>query len=295
MTTTVVSPDRQEARRRRALRRRVGQAGRKTLAMFVVIVASMLFIGPYIWSLSISFQPPGDVFSWPIQLLPDPATLENYRRLWTEIPFSRWLLNSTIIVLCVTISNVLLASLAGYAFARIEFPGRQFLFYCFLATLMVPGHVTLVPKFMLLNHFGMINTYQGLIIPGIVQVFGVFLMKQFFETLPKELEEAARIDGCSRLQTFWKIILPVSKPALVALAIYTFQGAWNDFLWPVIVTTTPDMYTLPLGMAMFRFEFKVEWTMLMAGSVLLSLPMLIIFISFQRLFVQNAATSGTKG
>lgn len=281
--------------RKRALVRRADAASRKTLAMFVVTVASLLFLGPYIWSLSLSFQPPGDVFSWPIQLLPDPATLENYQRLWTEIPFSRWLLNSTIIVVCITGCNVLLASIAGYAFARIEFPGRQFLFYCFLSTLMVPGHVTLVPKFMLLNYFGMINTYQGLILPGIVQVFGIFLMKQFFETLPRELEEAARVDGCGRFQTFWKIILPVSKPALVALTIYTFQGAWNDFLWPVIVTTTPDMYTLPLGMAMFRFEFRVEWTMLMAGSILLTLPMLVIFIFFQRLFVANAATSGIKG
>ncbi len=283
------------ALQRKAVRRSAIFAGRKLLAIFVIVIASLLFVGPYIWSLSISFQPPGDVFNWPIQFLPDPATLDNYRRLWTEIPFALWLLNSTIIVICVTVSNLLFASCAGYAFARIDFPGRQFLFYCFLATLMVPGHVTLVPKFMLLNYFGMINTYQGLIIPGIVQIFGIFLMKQFFESLPRELEEAARIDGCSRFETFWKVIIPVSKPALVALAIYTFQGAWNDFLWPVIVTTTPDMYTLPLGMAMFRFEFRVEWTMLMAGSILLSLPMLIIFLSFQRLFVDNAAMSGTKG
>ena len=270
-------------------------AGRKTLMLAVIIVASLLFIGPYLWSVSISLQLPGDVFGWPIQLLPSPATLENYHRLWTEVRFARWLLNSSIIAAVVTLSNVVFASMAGYAFARIPFPGRQFLFYCFLATLMIPAHVTMVPKFMLLNYFGMINTYQGLIIPGMVQVFGIFLMKQFFETLPAELEEAARIDGCGQFRIFWTIILPVSKPAIVALAIYTFQGAWNDFLWPVIVTTTPDMYTLPLGMAMFRFEFKVEWTMLMAGSVLLSLPTLIIFICFQRLFIQNAAMSGTKG
>ena len=281
-------------RTERRPRRRLQASARKTLSFAIVAIASLAFLGPYVWSLSLSFQPAGDVFAWPIQLIPDPATLENYRRLWTEIPFARWLLNSTIVVLCVTVCNVVLASLAGYAFARFSFPGRSLLFYCFLATLMVPGHVTLVPKFMLLNYFGMINTYQGLILPGIVQVFGVFLMKQFFETLPPELEEAARIDGCSRFETFRKIILPVSKPALVALSIYTFQGAWNDFLWPVIVTTTPDMYTLPLGMAMFRFEFKVEWTMLMAGSVLLSLPMLLIFIFFQRLFVQNAAATGGK-
>lgn len=268
---------------------------RKAYGFAFVGAFSILFILPYIWSLSISFQPEGDVFAWPIKLLPDPATTENYQRLWTEIPFGQWLLNSTIVVVIVTSANLFFASLAGYAFARMEFPGKNLIFYAFLSTMMIPGHVTLAPKFMLLNEFGLINSYAGLIMPGIVQVFGIFLMKQFFESLPVELEEAARIDGLTRFQTFIQVILPVSKPALVALGIYTFQGNWNDFLWPVIVTTTQDMYTLPLGMAMFRYEFKVEWTMLMAGSVLLSLPMLIIFITFQRLFIENAAASGTKG
>ena len=268
---------------------------RKAYGFAFVGAFSILFILPYIWSLSISFQPEGDVFAWSIKLLPDPATTENYQRLWTEIPFGQWLLNSTIVVVIVTSANLFFASLAGYAFARMEFPGKNLIFYAFLSTMMIPGHVTLAPKFMLLNEFGLINSYAGLIMPGIVQVFGIFLMKQFFESLPVELEEAARIDGLTRFQTFIQVILPVSKPALVALGIYTFQGNWNDFLWPVIVTTTQDMYTLPLGMAMFRYEFKVEWTMLMAGSVLLSLPMLIIFITFQRLFIENAAASGTKG
>lgn len=268
---------------------------RKSWAWGLLLGATLLFTLPFIWSISISFQPPGDVFSWPIKLFPDPGTLENYKRLWTEIPFARWLLNSTLVVVIVTIANLFLASLAGYTFARLRFPGRDLIFYMFLATLMIPGHITLVPKFMLLNKLGLINSYPGLFMPGLVQVFGIFLMKQFFETLPVELEEAARIDGCSRFQTFWTVILPISRPALVALGIYTFQGTWNDFLWPVIVTTTQDMYTLPLGMAMFRYEFKVEWTMLMAGSIMIALPMLIIFLTFQRLFIQGAASSGLKG
>ena len=226
---------------------------RKVYGFAFVGAFSILFILPYIWSLSISFQPEGDVFAWPIKLLPDPATTENYQRLWTEIPFGQWLLNSTIVVVIVTGANLFFASLAGYAFARMEFPGKNLIFYAFLSTMMIPGHVTLAPKFMLLNEFGLINSYAGLIMPGIVQVFGIFLMKQFFESLPVELEEAARIDGLTRFQTFIQVILPVSKPALVALGIYTFQGNWNDFLWPVIVTTTQDMYTLPLGMAMFRY------------------------------------------
>ena len=268
---------------------------RRLIGFSFVIFISLFYMFPYIWSVSISLQESGDVFQWPIKLIPDPATLQNYQRLWTEIPFGRWFLNSLIVVTFVTISNLFLASLAGYAFARMEFPGRNIVFYLFLSTMMIPGHVTLAPKFMLLNELGLINTYTGLIAPGIVQVFGIFLMKQYFESLPKELEEAARIDGLTRFQTFCQVILPVSTPALVALGIYTFQGSWNDFLWPVIVTTTQEMFTLPLGMAMFRYEFKVEWTMLMAGSLLLSLPMLIIFFVFQQLFIENAASSGTKG
>ena len=281
--------------RLRVLAVRVVEYARRSTGLLVVALASVFFILPYVWSVSISFQPPGDVFSWPIKLIPNPPTLENYSRLWTEIPFGLWFLNSVVVALVVTLSNLLFASTAGYAFARLRFPAKTALFYAFLATMMIPGHVTLVPKFMLLNTFGMINSYQGLIVPNLVQVFGIFLMKQFFESLPKELEEAAAIDGLTRFQIFWYVILPISRPALVALGIYTFQGNWNDFLWPVIVTTTRDMYTLPLGMAMFRYEFKVEWTMLMAGSVLLSLPMLLIFITFQRLFIENAAASGLKG
>lgn len=264
-------------------------------APLLIFVASLFFLLPFLWSLSLSFQPSGDVFAWPIKLIPDPLTLENYERLFTEISFGRWLMNSTVVALVVTVSNLFFDALAGYTFARMTFPGKNTIFLIFLATIMVPGHVTLVPKFMLLNEFGLINSYGGLILPNIVQVFGIFLMKQFFETLPRELEEAAMIDGCSRFQIFWNVILPVSRPPLVALGIYTFQGNWNDFLWPVIVTTTQDMYTLPMGMAMFRYEFKVEWTMLMAGSILIALPTLLIFITFQRLFIQNAATSGMKG
>ena len=277
------------------LMQRLRAVRKKTWALLLLLLGTLFFTLPFIWSVSLSFQPPGDVFQWPMKLIPDPGTLENYQRLWTEIPFARWLFNSTFIVIVVTATNLFFDSLAGYAFARLRFPGRNILFYAFLATLMIPGHVMLVPRFMLLNAFGLINTYTGLMAPMVVQVFGIFLMKQFFESLPKELEEAARIDGCGPFRTFWQVVLPVSRPALVALGVYTFQGNWNEFLWPVIVTTTQDMFTLPMGMAMFRYEFKVEWTMLMAGSVLIALPTLFIFLAFQRLFIQGAASSGLKG
>ena len=268
---------------------------RRVATLALLIVATGLFTLPFLWSLSISFQPPGDVFRWPIKLIPDPATLRNYERLWTEIPFARWLFNSSYVTLTVTAANLFLDALAGYAFARLRFPGRNVLFALLLATLMVPSHVVLVPKFMLLNAFGLVNTYTALIAPATVQVVGLFLMKQFFESIPRQLEEAARIDGCNRFQVFWRVVLPLSKPALAALGIYTFQGNWNEFLWPLVATTTSDMFTLPVGLAMFRYEFKVEWTMLMAGSMLIALPTLIIFLVFQRLFIQGVATSGLKG
>jgi len=268
---------------------------RRAVILALLLAATGIFTLPFLWSLSLSFQPPGDVFRWPIELIPDEVTLQNYRRLWTEIPFARWLLNSIAVSLTVTLANLFLDALAGYAFARLRFPGRNVLFALLLATLMVPAHVTLVPKFMLLNALGLVNTYTALVVPAMAQVVGIFLMKQFFESIPPQLEEAARIDGCNRFQVFWRVVLPASRPALAALGIYTFQGNWNEFLWPLVVTTTSDRFTLPVGLAMFRYEFRVEWTLLMAGAVLIALPTLIIFLIFQRLFIQGIATSGLKG
>jgi multiple sugar transport system permease protein len=176
-----------------------------------------------------------------------------------------------------------------------KFPAKNFIFMVFLGSLMVPGHVTLISSFIILNKFNLINTYQGIFLPKLTQIFGIFLMKQFFESIPGELEEAASIDGCSKFQTIWRIIVPISKPALVALGIYTFQGNWNDFMWPLIVTTTRNMFTLPVGMAYFRHEFQVEWTILMAGVILMAIPTLIIFFVFQRYFIQGVAAVGVKG
>ncbi|MGX2041820.1 carbohydrate ABC transporter permease [Methylocaldum sp. MU1018] len=268
---------------------------RRSAVLAFLLVATGVFTLPFLWALSLSFQPPGDVFSWPIELIPDEFTLQNYRRLWTEMPFAQWLGNSAGVALAVTLANLFFDALAGYAFARLRFPGRKVLFALLLATLMVPAHVTLVPKFMLLNALALVNTYAALIAPSVVQVVGIFLMKQFFESIPPQLEEAARIDGCNRFQVFWRVVLPASRPALAALGIYTFQGNWNEFLWPLVATTTGDRFTLPVGLAMFRYEYRVEWTLLMAGAVLVALPTLLIFLVFQRLFIQGIAASGLKG
>lgn len=264
------------------------------LIYFVLLIMTAIYIGPFLFSLSISFKEPQDVFSWPIKLLPEKWTLQNYVNVWQGMPFGRWLFNSALIAAVQTISNLFFASLAGFTFARLRFPGKNLIFVLFLSSLMIPGIILLVPQFILLNEFHLVNSYAGLILPGFITVVSIFLMKQFFETIPKDLEDAARIDGCSHFRIFWQIFLPLSTPALAAVAIYTFQGSWNAFLWPIIVTTTKEMFTLPVGMAFFRSEFQVQWTLLMAGTMLISLPTLIVFLVFQRHFVQGIAAAGLK-
>ncbi|MEM1323124.1 MAG: carbohydrate ABC transporter permease [Bacteroidota bacterium] len=266
----------------------------KLLFYLLLLFMTLIYMGPFLFSLSISFNAEQDVFSWPIKLLPEEWTLGNYQRVWRDLPFGQWLFNSVSITLVQTITNVFFASLAGFAFARLNFPGKNILFAILLGSLMIPGIILLVPKFILLNEFRLINTYAGLMLPGLVTVVNIFLMKQFFETIPKDLEEAALIDGCSYFRIFWQIFLPVSKPALAAVAIYTFQGSWNEFMWPVIVTTTREMFTLPVGMAFLKSEFSVQWPLLMAGTILISLPTIGIFLIFQKYFVQGVASAGLK-
>lgn len=267
----------------------------KILFYGLLLVMTAIYMGPFLFSLSISFNAEQDVFTWPIKLLPEKWTLANYRHVWQDLPFAQWLFNSALITLIQTICNVFFAALAGFAFARLAFPGKNIVFGILLASLMIPGIILLVPKFIILNEVRLINSYPGLILPGLVSVVNIFLMKQFFETIPKDLEEAALIDGCSYFRIFWQVFLPISKPALAAVAIYTFQGSWNEFLWPVIVTTTSDMFTLPVGMAFLKNEFSVQWPLMMAGTIIISLPTLAIFLFFQRYFVAGIATSGLKG
>ena len=267
----------------------------KFLFYAVLLLMTAIYMGPFLFSLSISLNADQNVFDWPIKLLPDTWTLGNYQKVWEDLPFGQWLFNSVFITSIQTVANVFFSALAGFAFARLDFPGKDILFSILLASLMIPGIILLVPKFIILNEMHLINTYAGLTLPGLVSVVNIFLMKQFFETIPKDLEEAALIDGCSYFRIFWQIFLPISKPALAAVAIYTFQGSWNEFMWPVIVTTTSEMFTLPVGMAFLKNEFSVQWPLLMAGTILISLPTLMIFLVFQRYFVQGVASAGLKG
>jgi len=266
----------------------------KILLLTLLSLVAMVYLGPFIFSVIVSFSDNKNLINQPGQIVNSGWTLRNYIYIWKDLPFSTWLFNSVVITFFQTITNVFFSALAGFTFAKLEFRGKSLIYAAMMASLMIPGIILIIPKFMLINELRMINSYPGLILPGMVSVVNIFLMKQFFETMPKDLEKAALIDGCNYFQMFWKVFIPNSKPALAAVAIYTFQGTWNEFLWPLIATNTGEMFTLPVGMASLRYELLTDWPAIMAGTILVSIPTLIIFIVFQRYFVQGIASTGGK-
>ncbi|HET7055522.1 MAG TPA: carbohydrate ABC transporter permease [Thermomicrobiales bacterium] len=262
----------------------------------LTIVALSMFI-PFIFSVSTSFKTNREAtLPLSIQRLfwPDVIVSDAYHKVF-DADIQRWFANSVIVAAVWVIARAFTASTAGYAFARMQFKGKNLLFLLVLATMMIPGMVTIVPKFLILRQLGIINTYGALTLPFMADAFGIFLMRQFFESIPVELEEAARVDGASRYRMFAQIILPNSMPALIALAIFSFQGAWNAFLEPLIFINNPKLYTLPLGLAYFRRANYTEWPTLMAIAVITTVPMAIFYIIFQRWFVEGQVQSGIKG
>jgi len=219
----------------------------------------------------------------------------NYTDAWTIVPFGRYFLNSLLVGLCVTLGQLVVCSLGAYAFARLEFSGRDFVFYFYLATLMIPGPVLTVPIYLLLREYHLLNTYQGLILPGLFSAYGTFLLRQFFLTIPKDLEDAARMDGAGRFGVYLRIILPLSGPALAALATFVFIGSWNDFFWPSIVMTDPDRLTLPVGLAHFNDIFVFDYGRLMAGSMIAIAPAILMYLLFQRFITRGVVMTGLKG
>lgn len=269
---------------------------RLVLSYALLFLLALSFLYPFLLTITTSLKPLPEIAQNPVALIPETITLEGYTRM-QGLNVGRWMFNSALVALAITVGNVLFGSMAGYALARIEFPGRTILFLAILGTMMVPGIVLLIPMFIVLRELGMIDTYWGLIVPKLAAAFSVFLMKQFFESIPKEMEEAARIDGASRLQMFFRVVLPLARPALVALIIFSFQGAWNDFMFPLIVVTNNDLYTLPLGLAVLRGGLgeNLQWNAILAGSLITTLPMAIIFLFFQRYFVEGISYAGLKG
>jgi multiple sugar transport system permease protein len=252
-------------------------------------------VGPFIWMILTSLKTFGESVRVPPVILPSAPKWDNYADVVNTLPFAQFYQNSLVMTAGRTLGQLLFSSLAAYAFARIEFPGRNLLFIVMLSVLMVPPQVFFIPQFLIMQDAGWLNTLQALIIPGMFSAFGTFMLRQFFLTLPKELEESAKLDGANHPQIYWHIMLPLAKPGLLALAIFTILWSWNDLLWPLIVNNSPDKLPLSAGLASLQDQYGTNYPVLMAGAVLAIWPMILIFMLLQRHFVEGIALTGTKG
>ena len=274
---------------------------KKAAVYLFLIIGGATMVIPFLWMLSTSLKSYSSVFIFnlaDIQWIPKSIYWKNYIDVWKVVPFARFYLNSLFVVTCVTFGQVATSALAAYAFARLRFPGRDKIFFAYLATMMIPGSVTMIPVFALMRTFGWIDTYKALIIPAIFSAYGTFLLRQFFMTIPRDLEDAATIDGCSLFGIFTKVILPLSKTALATLTIFVSLGNWVSFMWPLLVTNSIEKRTLPVGLAYFQELYQYaqpDWGLLMAGSLITMVPVVIIFLFNQRFFVEGIKLTGMKG
>lgn len=268
-----------------------------TIAMWVVlIVTTIISLWPMYWLFMTAFTPTQDTVKVPPDLLPVNASIVNFQRLFAQATdYWRWAFNSLVVALSVTLFHVVFDTLAGYGFAKKQFPGRNILFWMILATLMVPDHVTLVPRYIVTRNLGLIDSLWAVVLPATAQVFGIFLMRQYIQTLPSELEDAARIDGCGEFGVFWRVIMPLSAPAIGALSIFIFVRNWNDFFWPLIVLQKSPNYTLPVGVASLQGEFSTDFGIIFAGAALAALPTIVFFLLFQRYFLEGVRMGAVKG
>jgi putative chitobiose transport system permease protein len=262
--------------------------------LLVIIAVVMLF--PLLWLLSTAFKSSGEnIFQFPPQFIPSQPTLENFIKVWQSHPFAQYLWNSTIIAGLTVVGNLLFSSLAAYPLARLNFTGRDVIFAIIIATIMIPFQIVMIPLYVLTIKLGLKNSYFGVIFPSLASAFGIFLLRQAFRSIPQELEDAARIDGCNDWQIWWLIMLPLIKPALITLSIFTFIGSWSDFLWPLLILDRPKYYTLPLGLANLAGAFSLDWRLVAAGSIIATAPVLIIFLILQKYIVATDSATGIKG
>jgi ABC-type glycerol-3-phosphate transport system permease component len=274
---------------RRAMRRRG-----TLVASGVLMVIACVTLLPFYWMFSSSLRTMETMFSLPIQWIPWPPNWGSYLLAWQAQDFTRYFLNSGLVAVAITLSNLLLCSLAGYSLTKFHYRGRGIMFFAILSTMMLPLEVTMVPLFLIIKRLDWANSYQGLIVPFLVDGFGVFLMRQYMMSIPKDLIDSARIDGASEFRIFWTIVLPLCKPALVALAVFTFREAWDMYIWPLIIITKDSLRTLPLGISLFMSSYGTSWDQLMAIAVLGTLPMILLFFFLQRAFIQGIAATGLK-
>lgn len=292
-TRSVTVPNKRAASWRRTA---LDLAGRGALHL-VLIALSILFLVPFLWALSTSLKDEGNVFAFPPQLIPETLHWRNYVDALTTVPFGRYALNTLFLVVVRVVGNLLSCSLVAFSFARLRWRGRDVVFFILLATMMVPHEVTLIPQYIIFAKIGWVNTYLPLTVPAFFadSAFYVFLLRQFFLAIPRELDDAARVDGAGFFEIYWRIILPLSKPALIAIGIFTFQNSWNAFFGPLIYLQDRSLYTVSLGLKQFQEENYTIWTQLMAASVAIMIPTLLVFFLLQRRFVEGITFTGLKG
>jgi multiple sugar transport system permease protein len=271
------------------------QVARRVVLYVLLIAFALLFFTPFVWTVATSFKTLPD--SAYFNLIPHPFTTEAWKSVWNDYDFKRYALNSLFLAVTVTLLNLFLASLGGYAFARLRFPGREVLFVLVLGTLMIPDQLRLIPVFVMLTNWHLIGNFSGYILINLVTAVNLFFMRQYFLTIPRDFEEAAKLDGAGYFKTYWRIMLPLAGPAIAALAILQFQGTWNDFFWPLILfgQGSEHLYTMQLGLAQLTLTYQSLWPQMMAGSLLAIIPILAIFLVFQRFFISGITAAGIKG
>jgi multiple sugar transport system permease protein len=266
------------------------------IAYLVAASWAVVSLFPIYWMITTAIKPPSNVMSLPPEWIPTSVSLNNFREAFANNPVWRWTLNSLIMAGGVTAFQLVFATMAGYGFAKKSFPGRELLFWLYVSSMMIPPFALVIPLFSLMADYGLVDTYWGLIAPGLSAPFGVFLMRQFIQTLPTELMDAAKIDGCGEFRVFWDIVLPLAKPGLAVLGIFVFMGQWSAFLWPLIITNSNEMRTLQVGFALLaNRELRVNFGALMAAATYMALPMLVVFFAFQRYFLRGITIGGLKG
>jgi len=267
------------------------------MAWVALTLLGVFWMVPFLWMVSTSFKGLDEVYAFPPNFFPELLRWSNYVEAWQAIPFSRFFFNSLFVAAATTVAVVLTSSMAGYSFARLRYPGRDLLFLAYLGTIMIPFPVLIIPLFILMRQLGLVDTLAGLILPAAFTAWGTFLMRQFMLSIPREIEEAARMDGASFWRIYLQIILPLSRPVVATLGIFTFLGSWNDFLWPLIMISSVENKTLPLGLTMFQAQvpIKTPWQLVMAAATFSVIPVLIVFVLGQKYYVRGIATTGLKG
>lgn len=266
----------------------------RIIYLLILILGAIVMVSPFLWTVSTSLKPLSEAMDFPPKWIPHPFLWKNYLDTWKTVPIGQWFINSTIVSVVCVVGNLVLDSLAGYALARINFRGRTVVFFAIISMLMIPFQAIMLPVYIILRDLHFLNSYAGLIAPQLVSAMGVFLMRQAFLNVPNEVEESAFMDGAGRFRMYWQIAIPMVVPTLLTLALTIFMGSWNNFLLPLLVANNQNFWTLPLGMVLFQQQYYTNWPYLMAAAVMVTIPVTVLFLVFQRFFIQGVATSGLK-